>query len=122
MADQVELTIELGLLERLDLADVHILHGVDALHSLEDFSGDVLGDAAARDEKQRRNVKSVKNANSLENLKEIQTTQLYFRFRNALQQKSHAPTDPSQITSFLIESIEQQNEVNGTSSSRPLQY
>lgn len=39
------LTVELGLLERLDLADVDVLHRVDALHGLEDLSGDVLGDA-----------------------------------------------------------------------------
>lgn len=39
------LTVELGLLERLNLADVDVLHRVDALHGLEDFSGDVLGDA-----------------------------------------------------------------------------
>lgn len=31
------LTVELGLLQRLDFADVHILHGVDALYCLEDF-------------------------------------------------------------------------------------
>lgn len=43
------LTVELGFLERLNLADVDVLHGVDALHSLEDLSGDVLGDAATRD-------------------------------------------------------------------------
>lgn len=42
------LTVELGLLQRLNLADVDVLHGVDALHSLEDLSGDVLGDAATR--------------------------------------------------------------------------
>lgn len=40
------LTVELGLLERLNLADVDVLHGVDALDRLKDLSGDVLGDAA----------------------------------------------------------------------------
>ncbi len=39
------LTVELGLLERLDLADVDVLHRVDALDGLEDLPGDVLGDA-----------------------------------------------------------------------------
>lgn len=42
------LTVELRLLERLNLADVDVLHRVDALHSLEDRQGDVLGDAAKR--------------------------------------------------------------------------
>lgn len=40
------LTVEFGLLQRLDLADVDVLHWVDALHSLQDFPGDVFGDAA----------------------------------------------------------------------------
>lgn len=39
------LTVELGLLERLNLADVDVLHRVDALNGLEDLPGDVLGDA-----------------------------------------------------------------------------
>ena len=40
------LTVELRLLESLNLADVDVLHRVNALHSLEDRQGDVLGDAA----------------------------------------------------------------------------
>lgn len=40
------LTVELGLLQRFDLADVDVLHRVDALHRLEDRQRDVLGDAA----------------------------------------------------------------------------
>lgn len=46
---QGTLTVELGLLERLNLADVDVLHGVDALHGLEDLSRDVFGDTATRD-------------------------------------------------------------------------
>lgn len=43
-----KLTVELRLLEGLDLADVDVLHGVNALHSLEDLSRDVLGNAATK--------------------------------------------------------------------------
>lgn len=45
-AQKRRLTVEFGLLERLDLADVDVLHREDALHGLEDLSGDVLRDAA----------------------------------------------------------------------------
>lgn len=41
----LSLTIELGLLERLNLADVDVLHWVDTLYGLEDLPGDVLRDA-----------------------------------------------------------------------------
>lgn len=47
------LTVELGLLKRLNLADVDVLHRVDALHSLEDLSGDVLGNAAQKERKMK---------------------------------------------------------------------
>lgn len=46
LAQKRRLTVEFGLLERLDLANVDVLHGEDALHCLEYLSGDVLGDAA----------------------------------------------------------------------------